>query len=264
MKHSLYFAALVLIGMTATVAHAQKIVAVGDEWVLSNDAFASNTVSTTNFALNIASEFAEGQPAASFLAYSSNFGLTGSSLAAAMTGAGYNWTVGTTQPFTLATLNNYQGVFLGGIPGSGGANAAILSAYVNGGGNVYVMAGTGEIGSAGAEASSWDPFLNAFGLGFGSTYFEQPAFLQITPVPGANPLQSGVTQVSWGFGQSAFETNLANPLTDTAITGQFSIARPIVSTFGIGTVAVPEASTVALALPALGIIGAVVIRRRKK
>ncbi|MBC8137152.1 MAG: PEP-CTERM sorting domain-containing protein [Fibrella sp.] len=258
----LSIAAATVATMSAPV-QAQKVVAVGDEWLLSDTAFTNNTVNTTNFALNIASEFDEGNPAASFLAYSSNFGLTGGSLAAAMTGAGYSWTVSTAQPFTLATLNTYQGVFLGGTPGSGGANAAVLAAYVNGGGNVFVMAGTGEFGSAPGEASAWDPFLNTFGLGFGSTWFESASVVPITVVPSANPLQSGVSTVTWGFGQSAFETNPANTLTDTAITGQFSTNQPIVSTFGIGSVSVPESGTVALLMGGALPLAIALVRRRR-
>jgi hypothetical protein len=93
-------------------AHAQgKIVVANDEWILSD----SGTGAPNDpgvFALNVANFFSGST--GSFLAYSGNFGLVGNSLANTMTGAGYGWTVSTAAPFTLATLQNYNAVFLGG------------------------------------------------------------------------------------------------------------------------------------------------------
>lgn len=249
----------------APTAHAQKIVAVGDEWVLSDTAFSVNTTSTTNFALNIAREFGQDNGTGNFLAYSNNFGLRGASLAATMTGAGYGWTADTTQPFTLAALNAYDAVFLAGIPGSGEANASVLQAYVNGGGNVYVGAGAGEHGSAIGEASAWRPFLSAFGLEFGNSWFEAASVVNIALTPSTNPLQTDMTTLTWGFGQTALPVNPADPLTATAITGQFGSGnQSLVATYNIGTnasVTAPEPS--GLALLVLPLVGAIAARRRK-
>jgi RHS repeat-associated protein len=67
--------------------------------------------------------------------------------------------VGTTQPITLATLMNYDAVFLA-------ANAAdnqVLIDYVRAGGSVYLCAGTGFQNPA-QEAVQWNAFLREFGL----------------------------------------------------------------------------------------------------
>ena len=64
-----------------------KIVVNNDEWTLSDLGFQQGP-DTATFALNVASWFTGGTPG-SFLAYSTNFGLSQSSLAAAMNGAGH-------------------------------------------------------------------------------------------------------------------------------------------------------------------------------
>lgn len=140
-------------------AHAGKIVLANDEWTLSDAGFFSPNDPAT-FATNIASWFTGGGQG-DFLVYSDNLGLTGSSLATAMTAAGHTWTV-TTDPFFLTNLSSYDAVFVGGSH----VDTNLLASYVTGGGNVYLGGGTGAWGWGIGEANAWNPFLNQFGLGF--------------------------------------------------------------------------------------------------
>lgn len=146
-------------------AQAGKIVVANDEWTLSNTGFFSPNDPGV-FATNVAAWFTGGG-AGSFLAYSNNSGLTGSSLAGAMTGAGHTWVVDTTAPEpTLGQMQTYSGIFLGG--GLSVDNDNLIS-YVEGGGNVYLMGGTGD-GGAAVEAARWNTFLNHFGLSLAPSY----------------------------------------------------------------------------------------------
>ncbi|MGC9315964.1 MAG: lamin tail domain-containing protein [bacterium] len=143
--------------------NGKKIVVSNDEWTLSNRGF-EQAPDTAKFATNIAQWFAGGKPG-KFHAYSSNFGLTQSSLANALKQAGHQWTVGTDIKFDLPTLLEYDGIFLGG----DAADNNVLIEYVKAGGCVYLAGGTGWGGSV-AEANRWKAFLNAFGLKFAPTY----------------------------------------------------------------------------------------------
>ena len=98
--------------MLISNAEAGKIVLANDEWTLSNSGFASPNDAAT-FATNVAEWFNGGSPG-SFLVYSSNFGLTQSSLSGTMTSAGNSWTISTAISFDLPTLLGFDGVFLAG------------------------------------------------------------------------------------------------------------------------------------------------------
>lgn len=149
---------ILMLGMPAA-AVAGKIVVANDEWTLSNAGFFSPNDPGV-FAVNVANWFGGGG-SGNFHAYSTNFGLTESSLATAMTAAGNTWTTGTGITFDLPTLLTYDGIFLGGNQ----ADNTVLINYVNAGGNVYVMGGTG-----GGGDFNWNTFLNTFGLNFASSY----------------------------------------------------------------------------------------------
>jgi hypothetical protein len=237
------------------IAPAQgRIIAIGDEWLLSDIAFTSQPVQTTQLAHNIANYFGNGQPG-NFLVLSSvpdipGFGargVQGAPLAAVMTTAGHSWTINASAPLTLATLNQYDGVFLAGTVASGAANAGTLASYVNGGGSVLVMAGvgTGFLGAA-SEAAAWNPFLNQFGLGFGSTYFAFGTNLLPIPVaPSGHALSQGLSIVSWGNGHVTLDLDASNPQNQVAVRGSFAPfgggpqgdVNDIIATFNLGTVA---------------------------
>jgi hypothetical protein len=113
-----------------------------------------------------------------------------------MTGAGHSWTVRTDVDFTLATLLQYDAVFLAGTPAD---NDALID-YVRAGGNVYLEGGTGRLGAAG-EAATWNAFLNAFGLEFKPEY-ERLFTQQIVRIPESwtSPVFAGVREIYWADG----------------------------------------------------------------
>jgi hypothetical protein len=181
---------------------AGKIVLSNDEWEFTNYGFSQTVSDSGIFATNVASWFTGGSTG-NFLAYSSNFGLTGSSLANTMTSAGHNWTVSTGVTFDLATLATYDGIFLAG----NAADNSVIIDYVNNGGNVYLAGGTGW-GSATAEANRWNTFLNTFGLGFGTPYNGVRGNI---PINSTHDLFDGVDYLYQNNGNSALDINITDP-----------------------------------------------------
>jgi len=122
----------------------------------------TNSPDAAIYAQNIANIFADGG-AGQFHAYSTNFSLTGSALANAMTSAGHAWSVGTGITFDLSTLLLFDGIFLAGNT----VDLDVLTEYVDAGGNVYLAGGI--ISNVVLIVNNWNPFLNQFGLEFAST-----------------------------------------------------------------------------------------------
>ncbi len=145
------------------MARQGRIVVNGDEWTLSDAAY-GRASATPRFVQNIANWFT-GSQSGTFHAYSNNFALTGRRMAQTMREAGHTWTVGVDIPFTLESLQRYDGVYLAG----NAADNNVLIEYVRSGGCVYLAGGTGW-GWAVAEARRWKPFLNAFGLKYNERY----------------------------------------------------------------------------------------------
>ena len=183
----------------AGLTEAGKIVIANDEWQLSDTGFAQSPDAGT-FATNIASWFTGGNPGR-FHAYSTNFSLTGSSLASAMSGAGHIWTTGTVPAFDLPTLSTYDGIFvaLSGPPTE--TLASVLTSYVNAGGNVYVAGGTGS--NTSGAAAVWNPFLNNFGLGFS---LSGNGIVGNTPINSTHQLFNGVSSLYHNNGQAVLDT----------------------------------------------------------
>lgn len=227
------FAALSI--STLALAGNGRVIAMGDEWLLSDKAFTDQAVQTQQLADNVALFFTDGSPSrllvlsdAGPIGILGNRGFLGNSLKNRMLALGHTWEVNPPGfAFTVAALRNYRGVFLCGNPGSGSTNASILEAYVATGGNVMIMAGTGLIGdgSANAEAGAWNPFLVKFGLSFGTTYFayrnQQNFLINISALPSTNPLGESITLVQWGNGQSVIDLQPENPLNEIALVGNF-------------------------------------------
>lgn len=164
-----------------------KIIVAHDEWVLSDAGFNLAFNGAAQFAQNVANFFTGDQPG-SFLVYSDNFSLVGSQLAAVMQDAGHTWTVSTAVPFTLATLQQYDAVFVGAFPADNG----VLTDYVNAGGSVYLCAGSGLLGHFGntaAEAAAWKTFLGNFDLAYESL---SNGVSGVIPVESSHPLFAGV------------------------------------------------------------------------
>ncbi|XWK86466.1 MAG: lamin tail domain-containing protein [Phormidium sp.] len=134
-----------------------RIVVNADEWTFSDRGF-QNAPDTATFANNLAKYFV-GDEKGKFHVLSNNWGLTESSLEETMTKSGHTWTKGMVIPINLATLSQYDGIFIGGDP----IDNQVLIEYVKNGGKVYLWAGTGQGGSQ-LEANNWNTFLAEFGL----------------------------------------------------------------------------------------------------
>ncbi|HRO61218.1 MAG TPA: hypothetical protein PK177_18985, partial [Burkholderiaceae bacterium] len=213
----------VLLGaaLYATQAQAGRIVINNDEWTLSDTGYAlAGGSNADTFVQNLLGFLGNGA-AGHVLVYSNNFGLTESRFRASIDNAGYSVTVDTGISFDLPTLQGYDAIFLAG---SGHAkNDAVLADYVNGGGGVYIAAGTG-VGGAATEAAAWNGFLSGFGLGFGPSYNG----VHDTLAPGSDHLLfSGVDQLYFWNGNSV--------LADASVAGA-SIRMS--STVGTGLIAV--------------------------
>jgi hypothetical protein len=262
-------AAAVLVAL-ASFAHADpfgSFIAMGDEWALSDAAFSTNNAATTQFANNVADYFSPNGPG-NFLVLSTNGVAYGASAATAFTNAGHSWTVNPVAfSITAANLAAYDGVFFSGTVGSGLANAAQISQYVADGGSVFVSAGTGDFGSAGAEANAWNPLLSVFGLQFGSTWYGLPSttpLVDLPLVPDTTPLRQNLNSLIWNYGQEVIDLNLNDPMNRIELTGDFDgISAPPPNRYlniaGSFNIPIPAPSSAV----ALGVMGLLTARRRR-
>jgi hypothetical protein len=258
MKNFTYTRKMVLVMVSAvlsllmiTTAHAGKIVLSNDEWNLSDYGFTVNPINDpVTYASNVAGWFTGGG-AGSFLAYSGNFGLTGNSLASAMTSAGNTWIVSMADPFTLATLLGYDGVFLAGNP----VDNHVLIDYVIAGGNVYLAGGTGY-GGAAAEAAQWNTFLNAFGLGFGSFYNGVGGNISISS---PHPIFANVDHLYQNNGNDTLDIIASDPRAQVLLSLN---GHGLYAVYDSGPVAAPEPAT--FLLIGAGLAGAGFLRKMIK
>jgi hypothetical protein len=234
-------------------AHAGRIVLTNDEWMLSDTGFSTTGTQPGQFALNVAQWFTGGT--GSFLVYSSNFGLTGSSLAGVMTGAGNTWTISATPTDpnpSLSYLQGFNAVFLAG----NAVNNSTLTQYVNGGGNVFLEGGTGAVGAV-AEAAQWNTFLNAFGLGFDDYY---QGIGGNVPISSTHPIFAGVSSLYQNNGNDTLDINAADPRSQVLVMDATG-GHGLYAVFDGGSVSVPEPGV--LLLLGAGLIGLLGLKRKR-
>jgi hypothetical protein len=186
-----------------------KIFVNNDEWTLTDVGYSNAPIGTPIYLANLTEWFTGGQPG-NFLAYSTNFGLAGNQLRNQMAALGHTYTVTTSGPLTLARMQQYDALFLGGY--YSGFTQADLIAYIQGGGNVYIAAGTGA-GGAAAEAAAWNTFLASFGLELAPSYNGVGGVFNPSVIP--HPVFAGVTQLYANNGNTVRPA--AVPNADTVI-----------------------------------------------
>lgn len=237
-----------LLTLLAVPLSAGRIVINSDEWTLADSGFSNAGGSNAaNFAVNLAT-FLAG-PGGNILIYSSNFGLTQPSLSTTLTGAGFNLTTST----GAFDPTGFDAIFLAQSLHS--ANTSDLVNFVNGGGGVYIAAGT-DSGNAALAATLFNPFLGTFGLSYANFHDLFSANDAIDDP--ANPLFAGVAQLFYAG---------VNPVSTTGSSAGASVVE-FRNTSGLIAVyddtavlpqAVPEPGTFGL----LGIaLGALALARR--
>lgn len=223
--------ACLLVFLGASGVQGGRLVAIGDDWLLSDFAFDLNSQQATQLASTIADFLADGGTG-NFLVVSNSppevpfgpRGVNGPELAQVMQGLGHSWTIDATAELSVASLSSFDAVFFSGQLGSGAGNAGVLGEYVDGGGGVVVVGGTKDFGDATAESQAWGPLLSRYGLSFGSVWIGESAgtIASVPAVVGETPPGQGVSSFAWSIGQLATVSETEDPLTRIAIRGDFS------------------------------------------
>ena len=247
------FTAAVLAAALSTTANAGTLVASGDEWTLSNNAYQGQyQAGTEAFAQALIGKFG----GSNYLVLTGNANVHAAQLTsftAQLQGAGKNVTQSSGIPLNLSA---YDAVFhFGQI-----ATAATFQSYVNGGGNAYISLGGGYYGNAAAEAANWNTMLATFGLVAGSSWFTAPGFVNAEVTQG--PV--GATNLIWGYGQSIERIDGTGGV--SYIRGRFSPGAADIGLVGSSeslAAGVPEPATWLSLIVGFGATGAAMRRRRR-
>ena len=185
-----------LIGLAlagSALADDGLVIVANDEWTLSNTGFTQAGDSAVTYVENI---IALMGGAGDYIAVTNNFGLNETSLKNAVEGTGSTWTVMNTAP-SLEELQTYDGVFAGGNPS--GLTTSLLRAYVDAGGCLYIMAGTG----GGGEVPLFNGVMHLNGL---SIEPNTNGIIGLIDVSSAtHPLLDGVDQLYQNNGRSVVD-----------------------------------------------------------
>ncbi len=166
-----------------------------DEWTLSETGFSYASDPDTLFVE--AARWLAQSPNPNVLVYSDNFGWTGSSIAEVAMAAGIEFTVSTTVPLTPSELAQYDIICLGGYP----ADNAVINTYLDSGGSVFLLAGTGtsgHFGNSSAESAAWSDLLAHVGLGLADSSVSTEGSV---PIKSEHPVLSGVDRLYFRVGQ---------------------------------------------------------------
>ncbi|WP_324725975.1 Ig-like domain-containing protein [Actomonas aquatica] len=199
------------VGTSTEISPYGNIILNHDEWTLTEEGFAASPYAGL-FAQNMAHWFTGGRPGR-FLAYtdtvpgSVDFAYTGDSLKAALEADGHEWVVSSEIPFTLETLLEFDAVFLA----ANDVDNAILIQYVEGGGSVYISAGTKWCGcDAHVEASWYNDFLEYFGLAYSFPYNGVSGTLAVNS---DHPIFEGIETLFYQNGNPVIVIDPDDPLT---------------------------------------------------
>lgn len=239
------------VGLLFATAHAHAagtLVVAGDEWVLTDHAYADPyKAGTSAFVANLAATFG-GESYLILTGNSTTYGAL-NQVAAQFEALGKSVTLA---DGLAADLGGYDAVFHIGQQLTSTAN---LSSYVASGGNLYVSLGSGWYGNAVGEANFWNPFLNSYGLHAGNTWFSSTNLVPSTVTSGPPE----VTSLLWGYGQSI--EPLSNSDGISYVRGSFTFGPTDIGLIGtskmlVNASAVPEPATWATMILGVALVGA--------
>lgn len=177
---------------------AGRIVIAHDEWTLSNSGWVAPN-DPGIFANNVVS-WTAGVGPKNILIHTNNFGLTQSQLTSALSGAGHTVTI-SVAALTLETAQTYDLIMIGGYP----VDNPLLVDYVDGGGNVYLCAGTSSLFNPNAQFGA---FLASYGLGVADQVNNLSGSF---PIGSSHPIFAGVDALYHLNGNDVFDLDPGSP-----------------------------------------------------